>query len=391
MADANILPSTVGGYQTKGIVFFPSLVVSSQDGGRRELSGWVGSGASISINSDYVDDGSSTGISGNWFPIWFPEDHKHNPWSGQFQNDYALGSCEPLLGAENFFAADNPKPSYPPWQINSQAYYDNIFNAGEAGPEQNAVRNSANWISISSNPAPSNTDLGSVKCYPANQVNFTTAIPASQFGVIRSYANETSPYAAQPASAYPDVKYEAAWDIFGHAHTAFSGITFECMFWTYNHNQDPHIGSVAPVETNIDLNGDGKLWDLYMTPDTAQNGGVAANYSYGIWYLQEAYQEHSGWVDILAGVRYFLQYYVIPSGPGAPSNPLDVPLIQLTRGWEVCSTNYVPLPFRLNDFKIQITPPPPTVGPAFAPGVRQQRAAFLRQMRGRTASQRTRT
>ena len=128
------------------------------------------------------------------------------------------------------------------------------------------------------------------------------------------------------------------------------------MFWTYNHAQDPHIGSSAPVETGIDLNGDGLPWDLYMTPDTAATGGVTGSYSYGIWYLQDAYQQpvERIWVDILAGLRYFLKYYVVASGPGAPSNPLDIPLIQITRGWELCGTNYSPLPFRLNDYRVQM-------------------------------------
>ena len=155
-----------------------------------------------------------------------------------------------------------------------------------------------------------------MKSYPANQVNFTwpAFAPISSFKSIKAYADVDNPQ----GSGYI---YEAAWDIYGHAHTSVEGITLEIMFWTYNHGQDPLIGSSGPAETGIDLNGDGKLWDLYMTPDTAATGGVTQNYSYGIWYLQDEYQEDAGWVDILAGIRYFVANYVVASGPDAPSDP----------------------------------------------------------------------
>lgn len=350
MPSPPVTPNTIGGYFTKMIVFFPAPVIATGDGGRADQAGWTGSAATIAVNSDYVDDTSSTAVTGTWFPIWFPEDHKHDPWSGEFIRDYALGSSEPHPGVDNAFVADSPTPVYGSLPIQSQAFYDNAWNSGLVGPEQNAVRNSCCWVAISNQPAAGVTDLDAVKSYPANQVNFSSPVPVSSFQQIRSYADATS-----PASSSGTVRYEAAWDIYGHAHTAYSGITLEVMFWTYNHGQDPHIGSTAPVETGIDLNGDGKLWDLYMTPDTAATGGVTGSYSYGIWYLEDAYQESAGWVNILAGLRYFLKYYVVPSGPGAPSSPLDIPLVQITRGWEVCCTDFTPLEFRLNDYRLQMS------------------------------------
>ena len=88
---------------------------------------------------------------------------------------------------------------------------------------------------------------------------------------------------------------------------------------------------------------------------TVSDGGVADEYSYGIFLLEEPYQTDMAWVNILAGVRYFAMHYVKTSGPSAPANPLDIPLIQIIRGWESCSTNYTPLAFRNLDYRLVIT------------------------------------
>ena len=346
MADANVSPVTVGGQFTRAIVFLPFPIVVAQDGGRIVTASWAGSGTSIPVDSFVISDGSSTGVTGTWNLIQFAEQQKSDPYNYLMDN-YAEGSSEPHSGVELSFFVDSPAPSYV-FPISAQAFYDNTWNIGLVGPEQSAVRNSNNWVAISNQPETNITDTTAVKSYPANQINFSTPVPVSSFKVLRSYADTTNPLST------PSARYEGAWDIFGHAHTSVPGISLEIMFWTYNHGQDPHIGSVSAIETGIDLSGDGKLWDLYMTPDTAQTGGVTDNYSYAIWYLQNSYQEYSGWVNILAGLRHVLMYYVVPSGPGAPTSPLDLPLTQITRGWEVCSTNYSPLEFRLNDYRVQM-------------------------------------
>jgi hypothetical protein len=356
LKSATVTPATIGGAFTKMVAYFPSLVVESQNGGRISQAGYVGSGASVTVDGWYTDNGSATGVSGNWLQLDWSEDQKLDVWSGGFRT-FSLGSCEPRLGYENFFTQDPPPvPSAPSPGVSFVAYFDNTFEAGLVGPEQSAVRNSACWVDNSYQPAPGLPPAyeGAVKCYPANQVTFPyPAGPAiSAFSSIMAYANVTNP-SKGPNS---QIIYEAAWDCYGFAHldrntgsTATPLISLEVMFWTYNHNQSPGIG--PRVETGVDLNGDGKLWDLWMTADTAATGGINDKYSYFIWYLQDAMQEDAGWVDILAGIRYVSQYYVKTSG-GAPANPLDVPMYQITRGWEVCSTEYSPLNFRMNDYKI---------------------------------------
>jgi len=349
MAGVTITPNTIGGQFTRLIAYFPAIVVTSQNGGRVTVAGFAGSGAPVAFDSFNTDNGSTSGIVGNWVALVSSQDQKIDPWAilGTGFGDFALGSCDPAIGEDNFFAQDTGPTPPSPATVNFVAYYSNDFFSGEVGPSQNAVRNSANWTCISSQPVLGEGDLGSVKCYPANQISFNTATSAiSAFKTIRGYANTTSPM--KPASATPNIHYEAAWDIFGNAHNT-GGISLEIMFWTYNHNQGPY--GFYLTETGIDLSGDGMLWDLYMTADTVATGGAATSYSYAIWYLQDAYQGDIQWVDILAGLRYVCINYVVTSN-GAPANPLDCPLIQITRGWELCSTEYTPMEFRMNDYRV---------------------------------------
>ena len=362
MAGATVTPATIGGAFTTMVAYFPSLVVKSQNGGRITQAGYVGSGADIAADGWYTDNGSATGISGNWLSMPYSEDQKEDVWSDGFRV-FALGTCEPYPGFENQYAYDMGSPPPAPVPISYVAYYNNDFEAGLVGPSQSAVRYSGNWTSSQYQPAPGvPEDLeGAVKCYPANQVGFDYPDgPAiSAFSGIWAYADVVNP-ATEPN---PQVIYEAAWDCYGFAHWDRNAgsieqplISLEVMYWTYNHNQDPGIGPL--VETGVDLkDGRGPVWDLYMTADSAATGGVTDMYSYCIWYLQDQYQQaegYVGWVNILYGIRYFSQYYVKTTG-GAPSNPLDVPMYQITRGWEVCSTEYSPLDFRMSDYKILMT------------------------------------
>ena len=361
MADANVAPNSIGGAFTRMVAYFPSFVLENQDGGRITQSGYVGSGASIAANGWFTDDGSATGVSEVWTNLNLSEDQKYDVWSDKFR-EFSLGTCEPFPGYENQFVDDPPPvPSAPSPGVSFVAYFNNDFEAGLVGPSQSALRYSGNWVSSQYQPAPGTTDETAVKCYPANQVVFPypAGPPISAFSSIMAYADVTNP-ATEPNSS---IIYEAAWDCYGFAHWDRNGgspslpfISLEVMFWTYNHNQDPFIGPL--VETNVDLqDGRGPVWDLFMTADTAATGGINDKYSYFIWYLQDAHQVASGfvgWVNILYGIRYVSQYYVHTSG-GAPANPLDVPMYQITRGWEVCSTNFSPLDFRMNDYKIVMT------------------------------------
>ena len=352
MAGVNITPATIGGAFTDCVAYLPAVVVTTGDGGRTDQAGYVGSGTGYTTNNWYADDGSATGVSETWALLEFSEDRKFDVWSDGFR-DFALGSCEPFPGCENEFVEDTGALPPAPVPVSYVAYYNNDFEAGLVGPSQTALRYSGNWACIQNQPAPGTTDLTAVKCYPANQVAFDYPDgPAlSAFQEIKGYANVANP----PGN--DNVIYEAAWDCYGFAHwdrnqgPGLPLISFEVMFWTYNHGQDPYIGPL--VETGIDLAGDGRLWDLFMTADSAATGGVNDMYSYAIWYLQDQFQDPADaqWAPLLAGMRYFAQYYVVTTG-GAPADPLDIPMYQLTRGWEVCSTDFQSLPFQMLDYRV---------------------------------------
>ena len=357
MAGVTITPATVGGAFTPMVAYFPSLVVENQNGGRITQSGYVGSGASIAADNWYTYNGSVTGVSETWAQLPWSEDRKYDVWSGGFRT-FSLGTAEPFPGYENQFVRDTIPDPPSPVPIDYVAYYNNDFEVGLVGPSQSALRYSGNWVSSQFQPASFATDETAVKCYPANQVSFPypNGPAISAFQSITAYADVVNPSTAPNSQ----IIYEAAWDCYGFAHwdrnagtTAQPLISLEVMFWTYNHNQSPNIGPL--VEVGVDLkDGRGPVWNLYMTADSAATGGVNDKYSYGIWYLQDAHQIASGyvpWVNILYGIRYFSQYYVTTTG-GAPANPLNVPMYQITRGWEVCSTEYSSLDFRMNDYKI---------------------------------------
>ena len=358
MAGVTITPATIGGPFTFMVAYFPSKVIHTQNGGRLSEAGYVGSGASIAADGWYVYNGSVTTASGTWAQLPWSEDQKYDVWSDGFR-EFSLGTDEPFPGYENQFVPDSEPHPPAPVPVDYVAYYNNDFEAGLVGPSQSALRYSGNWVSTQFQPATFAMDETAVKCYPANQVSFIyPAGPAiSAFQSIKAYADVVNPSTAPDSS----IIYEAAWDCYGFAHWDRGTpdaplISLEVMFWTYNHNQDPYIGPL--VETGVDLqDGRGPVWDLFMTADSAATGGINDKYSYCIWYLQDEHQVSSGhvpWVNILYGIRYFSQYYVKTTG-GAPANPLDVPMYQITRGWEVCSTNYSPLDFRMNDYKIVMT------------------------------------
>ncbi len=349
----------IGGPFTRMIAYFPPVIVTAGDGhGGASCSGWVGSGSSVTADSAYADNGSSrwlTAPSGRY--VNFTQGRKWDYWTGKSTgsyvfHDYSLASVQPAAGYEFLDVPDSPAPSYPPYPVDFQAFYDNEFDSGEAGPSQSAVRNSRSWVTVSSQPGNPAARALSVKCYPANQVQFgpdsggqPAGVPLSEFSRIRGRAWARNPL--QPASEYQRVIYENAYDIYQHYD---NGGTVETMFWTYNHLQNP--ASIGPYVETVDL-GTGPVWDLYVSTATLASGGASDNHPYGIFYLQPDRQgDDIGWVDILKGLRYFSSYFVTSAGT---PNPLDLPVWQITHGWEVVNTNFKPVPFGMSDYRLEIT------------------------------------
>jgi len=373
-------PATAGARFSGCVPWVGQPVVTTQDGGRRQAGGWVGSGASAATGST-ADNGSSSGITGTWQEIPNTQARNELTWSSYlptaaapyywFKADYATGSLDPRPAGSSYFAGSATFGA-PLWPSDASfpgyfSYQDNPFAGAASGPDGTSLRDPGNWVAtIVQPPAETDpatgqyrvTDTTSVKTSICNQYIFTPASagqPISGFRSIRSYRDKVNPSGA-------GYNYDASWDLYGWAHTAPTqyAISLEVMFWTYYTGaQNPwNIQSrqSAPYETGLTF-GDGNVWDLYMTDDTAATGGVTNAYSYAIFALSGGSGNagrDTGWVDILSPLRYFVQHYVVTSG-GAPADPLDIPIWAVIEGWEMCSSNYAPAQFEHSDFRLEMS------------------------------------
>ena len=383
MAGVNITPYTIGGVYSTVVAWLGQPVVTVKDGGRITSGGWTGSGADVTVNSYFTDDGSTTGTAGTWQYMFFSQGRKFDPWGAQLDVDYALGSMEPHVGIQETFVV-SPDLLATPVDA-SLSFYDNVF-APDAGPEQVAVRSDASWLAVSSNPGSNDpADVGSVKSYPDTEVNFGDHAPVgdiggpftfeptpfSQFSEHWVYHSSIDPDSGpvQYAGTNPALCYEACFDATGFAHwdRNIGGVletSLEVMFWTFDHNLVPDTsplpegGGAFAIEYGIDLNGDGNLWNLYVYTDANPFGLGGLTYSFFIWYAQKPAVGKYAWVNVLAGMRYCLMHYVVVTGsdvPGypVPSNPLDCLFGGNSYGYEIRSTGQVPVPFRCTDFRVR--------------------------------------
>ena len=379
-----VTPATVGGRFTNSLPWTGQPVITTGDGGTHRAGAWVGSGSAVTPGSQ-ASNGSATGVAGNWggYGIQLSEGTNEATWSSYHYNnaapwlyytvDYVTGSAEPHASGPAYNAGEAFN-TIPQWESNPTfpgywSYYDNPFMGANSGPDWTSLRDPGNWIAVINQP-PSEinpgtgqhyvTDTTSIKTSIANQYNFTptnVGAPISSFNSITAYRNKLNPGGT-------GVNYDASWDMYGWAHTAPEqyAISLEVMFWTYwQGSQAPWniAASATPTEGGLEF-GDGNVWDLYMTPDTLETGGVTDSYSYGIFCLHDvsgngpAPLADSGWIDILTPLKYFVKHYVVTSN-GAPADPLDIPIWQIIEGWEMASSNYAPVQFTHLDARLEMS------------------------------------
>ena len=371
--------SPVGGRFSNALPWMGEPVITTQDGGRRRAAGWVGSGSAAAVGK-IADNGSSSGVTGTWQQVNLSQGVNENTWSSYlptnaapwywFKADYTAGAMEPFPGLSSYFPGTTEFAGIPLYASQPAApgyfsYQDNPFAGASSGPDGTALRDPGNWIAQITQP-PSQTDPAtgqyritdttSVKTSVCNQyIANMPGVAVSALQSMRGYRNQVNP-------AGTGFNYDASWDIYGWAHTAPHqfAISLEVMFWTWwTGLQFPwniQSRTSAPYETGLDF-GDGNIWDLYMTDDTAATGGVTNSYSYAIFALHDPSPNATadiGWADLLTPLRYFLEHYVVTSG-GAPASPLDVPIWAVIQGWEVCSTNYAPAQFTHLDTRFELS------------------------------------
>ena len=388
MTDANVFVGTFGGYFSKMIIWPGQPVVIAQNGGRITYGSWTGSGANVTVNSYFTNDGSAGFTTGNAAYNFWSQGRKIDPWSGEYKIDYAIASMEPYVGADSFFVQGPDENLTTPPTPASYNYYGNTF-AGVAGPSQNAVRSGASWLNVSNDPAQGVFDTGSVKTYPGNQWTFGyhtgpvftwNPTPLEDFNEFWVYHSSVDPdYSGiMHEGSNLNLCYEACYDPVGFAHwdnvaningQSVLQTSLEVMFWTYDHNllpdTSPPEGGYFALETDIDLNHDGNLWDLYVYSQIGIFGLGGLKYSFFIWYPHSPAVGKYGWVDHLSGMNYAVMHYVHITGTEpaynaynqtlvpVPSNALECLFSGTSFGFEVRSTNYLPVPFRMTDFRVR--------------------------------------
>jgi hypothetical protein len=209
-----------------------------------------------------------------------------------------------------------PVPAHPAWvssapfgSWNNSGFivYNNEWNTAAAGPQRIWADTFQDWGVASRQAA---TD--SVKTYPSVQRNFEN-VPVSSFSQLRSSFAESMPDASRPFGA------EAAYDLW------LENGNFEVMIWVDNHWRTPAGSQVARVMLN------------HQQFDVFQNGNAMFSFTLtGRW-------ETAGKVNILAFLSWLVGHHYLPASAGVS---------QVDFGWEIASTNGVPLTFRMRRYSL---------------------------------------
>jgi hypothetical protein len=193
------------------------------------------------------------------------------------------------------------------WEDATYSVCNNAWNARQAGPQTIWADSYHQWGVVSKQP-----DGTSVKTYPSVQLNYKN--PAlSGISKISSTFDESMP----PASAHYDA--EAAYDIW------LDNYKKEIMVWVDNHQQRPAGGMVAQAEVA------GQRFRIYQ--------GSSHMYS----LVLAGPQESKGTVNLLAALSALMQRGYISSSDT---------LTQVDFGWEVASTDNLPLGFEMHSYSL---------------------------------------
>jgi hypothetical protein len=193
------------------------------------------------------------------------------------------------------------------WNNGGFDVYNNEWNTAQAGPQLVWADSYHHWGVQSVQPAST-----SVKTYPSVQQNYSN--PA-----LRRVKSLTSSFAqAMPA---PSLNYdaEAAYDLW------LDNYKIEVMVWVANHGQTPLGGIVSHVAIT------GRQYAVYQGgPDVFS-------------FVATGMPATSGQVNLLSALQWLVNHHYL-SGSDT--------LTQVNFGWEIASTNGVPLDFALNDYSL---------------------------------------
>jgi hypothetical protein len=204
------------------------------------------------------------------------------------------------------------------WSDGGYYVHNNVWNAGEAGPETLYACSYENWYVTSTQP-----DTTSVKAFP----NVHLDIDDLDGQPISDYTTITSTFAATA----PNVGiYNVAYDLWLDGVGWGNGTT-ELMIWTENRGQVPLGNIVSPQMTF-----GGETYDVYRyTSDS--DGGVH------VVSLLSTETQTSGSVDLKEILNWMVDNGWILS---------DATVNQIGYGVEICSTEGRPATFYFTDFSV---------------------------------------
>jgi len=186
--------------------------------------------------------------------------------------------------------------------------FNNEWNTTEAGPQTIWAYSYRHWgvQSIQANST-------SVKTYPCVQQNFDNPRLSAVTTLLSTFAQSMP-----PAGANYDA--EAAYDMFLNRYHG------EVMVWVDNHGQTPEGGVINQAVIS------GRKYDVYQ--------GSSHMFSFVIKGKPEA----SGHVNLLTALRWLMSHHYLTGS--------DV-LTQVNFGWEIASTDGVPMDFNLTNFALK--------------------------------------
>lgn len=196
------------------------------------------------------------------------------------------------------------------WRDGAFDVFNNEWNAAEAGPQTVWADSFHSWGVVSTQ-----ADTTGVKTYPSVQENFRHTRLTSLRRLTSSFAESMPP----AAGAY---KAEAAYDLW------LNGYQNEVMVWVDNHGQQPEgiVSSEAVLS--------GQHFRVYR--------GNAHMVSL---VLLAGTQETAGSVNLLLALRWLVDHGYL----GGRAS-----LTQVDFGWEIVSTDGIPLEFTLHGYSLSV-------------------------------------
>jgi hypothetical protein len=193
------------------------------------------------------------------------------------------------------------------WNNGGFDVYNNEWNTTQAGPQLVWADSYHHWGVQSVQP-----NSTSVKTYPSVQRNYPN--PA-----LRTVKSLTSSFAQAMPSSSLSYDAEAAYDLW------LDNYKIEVMLWVANHGQTPLGGVVGHVAIS------GRQYAVYQGgPDMFS-------------FVATGKPATTGQVNLLSALQWLIKHHYLS---GSDS------LTQVNFGWEIASTNGVPLHFALSDYSL---------------------------------------